>query len=68
MTENRHPLAVTAALEKVLDNISKIIDDGDIYDPVIDCLKFCEGHGFLEIWQFVTKYSPSDPWKSHARL
>ena len=68
VTENRHPLAVTAALEKVLDNISKIIDDGDIYDPVIDCLKFCEGHAFLEIWQFVTKYSPSDPWRSHARL
>ena len=68
VTENRQPRAVTAAFERVLDNILNIIVDGDVYDPGFDCLKFCEGHGFLEIWQFVTRYSPSDPWKSHARL
>ena len=68
VTENRRPCKEIDAFKRVLDTISKIIDDGDVYDPGLFVLKFCEGHCFLEIWQFATSHLPCDPWKSHARL
>ena len=42
----------TDALQDVLQRILHILDAGDIYNQSTNSLTFCEGLGFLQIWDY----------------
>ena len=63
----RHPIAETVSLKSVLEATCQILDQGDIYNPSLNSLTFCEGLAFLQLWQYRKTYYLSDDWKTSIR-
>ena len=53
----------TDALQYVLLTIRQILDDGDKYNHSTNSLTFCEGLGFLQIWDYTRIYKHSGELK-----
>ena len=63
----RHPTAETVSLKIVLEATCQILDQGDIYNPSLNSLTFCEGRAFLQLWKYRKTYTPGDVWKESIR-
>ena len=53
----------TEILQYVLQKILLILDAGDIYNHSTNSLTFCEGLGFLQIWEYTRPNKPSGDLK-----